>query len=81
MHSRNQYLKRLQERYFRLNQRRRSLLSWTNKLRLYKNFFCPVMKLVKKERIGGKVKRKYDVPKTPYQRLIGSEHNLIRISE
>ncbi|GAH48906.1 unnamed protein product, partial [marine sediment metagenome] len=39
---------------------------------LYKNFFSPVMKLVRKERVGGKVKRKYDVPKTPYQRLIES---------
>ncbi len=41
-------------------------------LRLYKNFFQPVMKLVSKERIGGRVKRKYDTPKTPYQRLIDS---------
>lgn len=30
------------------------------------------MKLVKRERIGGKVKRKYDVPTTPYQRLMQS---------
>jgi hypothetical protein len=41
-------------------------------LRLYKNFFQPVMKLVSKERIGGSVKRKYDTPKTPYQRLMDS---------
>ena len=41
-------------------------------LRLYKNFFQPVMKLVSKERIGGKLKRKYDTPKTPYQRLLDS---------
>jgi len=41
-------------------------------LRLYKNFFQPVMKLASKERIGGSVKRKYDIPKTPYQRLIES---------
>jgi hypothetical protein len=41
-------------------------------LRLYKNFFQPVMKLQSKERIGGKVKRKYDTPKTPYQRLMES---------
>jgi len=40
--------------------------------RLYKNFFQPVMKLVSKERIGGSVKRKYDTPKTPYQRLMDS---------
>ena len=41
-------------------------------LRLYKNLFQPVMKLVRKERIGGRVKRKYDQPKTPYQRLLES---------
>lgn len=41
-------------------------------LRLYKNFFQPVMKLVSKERIGGRVKRKYDVPRSPYQRLLES---------
>jgi len=41
-------------------------------LRLYKNFLQPVMKLVSKERIGGSVKRKYDTPKTPYQRLMDS---------
>lgn len=45
---------------------------YENELRLYKNFFCPVMKLLKKERVGAKVKRKYDIPKTPYQRLIQS---------
>jgi len=43
-----------------------------NELRLYKNFFQPVMKLASKERIGGKIKRKYDVPETPYQRLMES---------
>jgi len=41
-------------------------------LRLYKNFLQPVMKLVSKERIGGSLKRKYDTPKTPYQRLMDS---------
>lgn len=41
-------------------------------LRLYKNFFQPVMKLIKKERVEGKVKRVYDTPKTPYQRLLES---------
>jgi len=45
---------------------------WGNELRLYKNFFQPVMKLQSKERIGGKVKRRYEVAKTPYQRLIES---------
>lgn len=38
----------------------------------YVNFFQPVMKLVKKERIGSRVKKQYDTAKTPYQRLIES---------
>lgn len=39
-------------------------------LRLYTNYFQPVMKLISKERNGAKVKRKHDKPKTPYQRLM-----------
>ncbi len=45
---------------------------YENELRLYKNFFSPVMKLKRKIRIGSKVKRQYGIPKTPYQRLIES---------
>jgi hypothetical protein len=41
-----------------------------NELRLYKNFFCPAMKLISKMRIKGHIKRKYDIPKTPYQRIM-----------
>ena len=37
-------------------------------LRLYTNFFQPVMKLVEKERIGNKVRQVYDKAKTPYER-------------
>lgn len=36
------------------------------------NFFTPSMKLIKKERVGSKVIKHYDEPKTPYQRLIDS---------
>ena len=39
---------------------------------VYKNFFQPTMKLAEKVRAGGKMHRKYDEPKTPYQRLIES---------
>ena len=46
---------------------------YNNELRLYKNFFQPVMKLASKERVGGKIKRKYEASKTPYQRLIESD--------
>lgn len=45
---------------------------YKNELRLYKNFFQPVMKLKNKERIDGKIHKKYDVPKTPYLRLMES---------
>jgi hypothetical protein len=41
-------------------------------LRLYTNYFQPVMKLVSKERSGAKVKKTYDRPQTPYQRLLAS---------
>lgn len=37
------------------------------------NYFTPVMKLKKKTRIGGRIKKEYDDPKTPYQRLIESD--------
>lgn len=43
-------------------------------VRLYVNFFQPVMKLTSKERVGSKVKKHYDVAKTPYQRVLESEH-------
>jgi hypothetical protein len=41
-------------------------------LTVYKNFFQPVMKLQEKVRVGGKIHRKYEEPKTPYQRLLES---------
>lgn len=43
-----------------------------NELRLFKNFFQPVMKLISKERVRGKIHRKYDMPQTPYQRVMAS---------
>jgi len=39
-------------------------------VRLYLNFFQPVMVLVDKQRLGARVKKRYDVPKTPYQRVL-----------
>ena len=41
-------------------------------IRLYVNFFQPVMKLVSKTRIDGKVKKVYDRARTPYQRVLES---------
>jgi len=43
---------------------------YQNELRIYKNFFSPVIKLVLKKRTGGRIYRRYDKPKTPYQRLL-----------
>ena len=37
--------------------------------RLYVNFFQPVLKLSRKERIAHKIIRKYDTARTPYQRV------------
>lgn len=39
---------------------------------LYGNFFQPVRKVIKKERIGAKVHKEYDEARTPYQRLVAS---------
>ena len=43
-------------------------------LRFYTNYFQPVMKLVEKKRIGSKVKKRYDKPQTPYQRVLASPY-------
>src|SRR3954468_3075582 len=41
-------------------------------LRLYKNFFQPALKLKSKQRVGGRIQRKYEPARTPYQRLVDS---------
>jgi hypothetical protein len=41
-------------------------------LRLYLNFFQPVMVLVEKQRDGAKVTKRYDTAQTPYQRCLDS---------
>lgn len=41
-------------------------------LRLYINYFQPVMKLKKKTRVGSRVKKTYDRPRTPYHRVLRS---------
>jgi hypothetical protein len=38
-------------------------------LRLYMNFFQPLRKLIGKERVGAKVRKRYDRAQTAYQRL------------
>lgn len=43
-------------------------------VRLYTNYFQPVMKLKHKERHGSQVKKTYDLAQTPYQRLLQSPY-------
>jgi hypothetical protein len=50
-------------------------------LRLYLNFFQPVMVLVRKERVGAKVKRHYDRAKTPYQRVLDAPEVADQVKE
>ena len=42
-------------------------------LRLYTNFFKPVMKCIEKKRVGSKIVKRYDRPRTPYARVLESE--------
>lgn len=43
-----------------------------DRLRLYTNFFQPVMKLTEKRRVGSRVQKRYDQAKTPYRRVLES---------
>jgi hypothetical protein len=47
---------------------------YTTEWRLFHNFFCPSVKLIAKERIASKTIKRYDIPKTPYQRIMESPH-------
>ena len=47
---------------------------YTSEWRLYHNFFCPSTKLLEKKRVASKTIKKYDAPKTPYQRVLESSH-------
>ena len=44
-----------------------------NLLSLYQNYFQPSQKLLTKERLGPKVKKKYDAAQTPAQRLLSRQ--------
>jgi hypothetical protein len=43
---------------------------YQNELRILQNLFLPSMKLNKKIRVGSKLKRRYDKPQTPLERLL-----------
>jgi hypothetical protein len=46
---------------------------YRNEWRLFLNFFLPSMKLIEKKRIGSKIVKRHDKPKTPYQRILDSD--------
>ena len=54
---------------------------YQNELRLYKNFFQPVMRLETKIRDKGHIYRKYQKAKTPYQWLMDSKETPIEMKE
>lgn len=45
---------------------------YTTEWRLFHNFFCPSVKLLSKHRVASKTIKRYDKPKTPYQRMMES---------
>lgn len=45
---------------------------YRNELRLFQNLFLPSVKLAKKERIGSRLRRRYEAPQTPWQRVAAS---------
>lgn len=47
---------------------------YRNEWNLYQNQFIPTMKLLVKEKINSKYKRRYESPKTPYKRLLESNY-------
>jgi hypothetical protein len=46
---------------------------YTSQWYLYFNFFIPSVKLISKVRVGSKIIKKHDTPKTPFQRLMESD--------
>jgi len=45
---------------------------YRNELRLFQNLFLPSVKLAKKQRVGSRLRRRYEAPQTPWQRIAAS---------
>ena len=54
---------------------------YANEWSLYQNHFCPNMKLLEKKRINSKYYKKYDSPRTPYDRVLASDHITNEVKE
>lgn len=60
------------DRYDTVEQREAMNALYRSELRLFMNLFQPSVKLVQKERVGSRLRRRYDAPKTPLDRLVQS---------
>jgi hypothetical protein len=45
---------------------------YRQELRWFQNLFLPSVKLARKERVGSRLRRHYEAPQTPLQRLVAS---------
>jgi hypothetical protein len=46
---------------------------YRQELRLWLNLYLPSVKLLRKVRVGSKLRRVYDGPKTPFERVVASK--------
>ena len=54
---------------------------YRNEFSLLRNHFFPTLKLKKKVRVNSRYRRLYDTPKTPYQRVLESQHVNAQVKE
>ncbi len=55
---------------------------YRQELRLFQNLFLPSVKLAKRERVGSRLRRRYEAPQTPLQRLRASgQADAVRLAE
>lgn len=47
---------------------------YTNLGSTYQNYFCPTLTLLVRTPVNSKYRKRYEPPKTPYQRLLESDH-------
>jgi hypothetical protein len=50
---------------------------YKNEWRLYHNFFIPSVKLTEKKRVGSKIIKRYDKPKTPFQKVLEADTDFV----
>lgn len=50
---------------------------YKNEWNLYHNFFIPSVKLIEKKRVGSRTIKRYDKPKTPFQRVLEANSNYV----